>query len=90
MKIKQNRHHATLDFQFKIPPATTFLFSFNPRFGIVDQMLLTLLGHGPIHCGIMPLDLCVKLNKIWMLNISYHYQHLSFCGKYCVIINIIK
>lgn len=53
-------------------------------------MLLTLLGHGPIHCGEMPLDLCVKLNKIWMLNISFHYQHLSFCGEYCVIINIIK
>lgn len=34
-------------------------------------------------------NLCVKLNKIWMLNISFH-DHLSFCGKYCVIISIIK
>lgn len=39
-----------------------------------------LLGHGPIHCGTEPPDLCVKQEN-WMLNISSHYLHMSFCGE---------
>lgn len=85
------RKKASFTSESNLLPLLSFFLSFclNPRFGIVDQTDGLSEGAAPHAVVLHHPNLCVKPNKIWMLNISFH-DHLSFCGKYCVIISIIK
>ena len=86
-----NRRKKENIFCLRIQTATTTLFSF-VLFWTPDLVLWTKQTDSEgaaLHAVVLyhP-NLCVKLNKIWMLNISFH-DHLSFCGK-CVFISIKK
>lgn len=82
-----NRRKIKPIFHFRIQPATTtffFFFYFWFCFWSPDLVLWTKRTDSEgaaLHAVVLhhP-NLCVKLNKIWMLNISF-YDHLSFCGK---------
>lgn len=87
-KIKRVHQYSIIFlFSFGLKAQLLSLFFFKSQIWFCGpNATMFLLGHGPIHCGIEPPDLCVKQENNWMLNISSHYLHMSFLwGNYVSI-----